>query len=96
MKPLDCCKDCDRLNEDGTFKNKLRCMLSCDKYANEQCEKIYNEQKHEKGCSTCKNCKRIYHYPDFVTAEECECTVGLKCDTVLFSITNCPNWVENR
>lgn len=95
MKPLDCCKGCDRLNKDGTFKNELRCMF-CDKYANEHLEKIYNELKDEKGCSTCKNCTRIYHYPDFVTAEECVCTAGLECDTVLFSVTNCPRWVGSR
>lgn len=96
MKPINCCKDCDGLNKNGTFKNELRCMLSCDKYTNEHLEKIYNELKDKKGCSTCKNCKHVYLYPPFVTAEECECTVGLKCDTVLFSVENCPKWVGSR
>lgn len=92
MKPLKCCKNCEGLNkETKTFRNKLRCMF-CDKYAKEMIDYFYNEQKTEKGCSTCKNCTRVENYPGFVTAEECMCEKGLKCDTVLFTIKNCSKW----
>jgi hypothetical protein len=46
----------------------------------------------ERGCSTCNNCEHIYNYSAFVTAEECICTAGLECDTVLFRVKNCPRW----
>lgn len=91
MKPLNCCKSCEGLNEKGTFRNKLKCKF-CDKYASEVTKKLYDEQKKEKGCSTCKYCEHIHNYPGFVTAEECICSVGLRCDTVYFTIKNCPKW----
>jgi hypothetical protein len=53
---------------------------------------IYREQAEFKGCSTCKYCKHIIDYPGFVIGEECVCLAGLKCDTVLFLINNCPKW----
>lgn len=92
MKPLNCCNNCDGVDEEGYFRNKLRCMF-CDKYAREQYLRLYNEFSKKKGCSTCKNCKRVFNYPSFVTAEECICTVGLKCDTVTCTVENCPKWV---
>lgn len=55
--------------------------------------KLLNEQKDDKGCSTCAHLKRVHQYPGFVTAEECECDAGLKCDTVFFTVNNCPKWV---
>jgi len=91
MKPLNCCKNCDGF-ENGIFRNKLKCLLSCDKYVFEDAKRLYNEQKGNKGCSTCKNCKHVINYPGFVTAEESICTVGLECDTVLFTVKNCPKW----
>jgi hypothetical protein len=92
MKPLNCCNGCERLNADGTFKNLLRCML-CENYAIEYAKILYNEQKKERGCSTCKHCVRVRDFPSFVTAEECDCSVGLECDTVLFNVKNCPKWI---
>lgn len=50
-------------------------------------------QSPKRGCGTCKNVKCVSHYPGFVTAEECICTVGLQCDTVLFEVNHCPKWV---
>lgn len=56
--------------------------------------KLYKELAKEKGCSTCGNIKHVIDYPGFVTAEENECMAGLKCDTVLFKVKNCPCWVD--
>ncbi len=93
MVPLNCCQGCKYLNDDGIMKNKLRCLLGCEKYENELTMKLYKQQAPNKGCSTCKNCIRVMNLPGFVTGEECECTAGLECDTVLFSVKNCPRWV---
>ena len=87
MIPLNCCKGCDGLNENGVMRNKLRCLVNCDKYYDELEMKLYNEQAPDKGCSTCKNCKHVAYFPGFVTAEECV------CDTVSFSVKNCPKWI---
>lgn len=57
-------------------------------------KEIHDTEKVKKGCVTCSHCHHIYNYPGFVTAEECECDVGLECDTVLYSIENCPKWEE--
>ena len=95
MKPLNCCKSCEGLNENGTFRNKLKCLVSCDKYVFENVKRLYDKQKVDKGCSTCKYCEHIYNYPGYVTAEESICRVGLECDTVYFTIKNCPKWVGN-
>ena len=92
MKPLNCCKGCMGLNENGTCKNKLKCLF-CDDYALEQTKILYNEQKLEMGCSTCENCKHVRDYPGFITGEECICAAGLKCDTVCFTVKNCPKWI---
>lgn len=92
MKPLKCCKGCAGLNENGTFRNKLKCIF-CDMYAYEEMRMLYDEQKGNKGCSTCKHCAQVYNYPGYVTAEECVCRAGLKCDTVCFSVKHCPKWV---
>lgn len=92
MKPLNCCKGCKGLNENGSFRNKLKCLL-CDDYAHEAIMMSYNENKEKKGCSTCKNCEHAYNYPAYVTAEEYVCRAGLECDTVLFTVKNCPKWV---
>lgn len=62
----------------------------------ERYQKIHDELVKEKGCCTCKYCVHVRHYPNFVTGEECECTAGLKCDTVLFSVSNCSKWEENK
>lgn len=43
----------------------------------------------DKGCVTCKHCIHVRDYPGFVTGEECECDIGLTCDTILGSVTNC-------
>ena len=93
MKPLNCCKGCKGLNENGEFKNTLRCLLSCNKYAFESVKSLYDKQKGDRGCSTCKYCKQVFNYSDYVTAEESICVAGLECDTILFTVKNCPKWV---
>ena len=93
MKPLNCCKNCTGLNENGEFRNKLKCMF-CESYQKEQNLNLYNELKSKQGCSTCKNCKHVYNYPAYVTAEECICEEGLECDTILFEVKNCERWVS--
>ena len=90
MKTLECCKTCNNC-DDGRFRNKLKCVF-CEEYGKELSLLLYNEQKVDKGCSTCKFCKHVRNYPGFVTGEECDCTAGLECDTVLFSVKNCPKW----
>lgn len=55
---------------------------------------LHNRLKKKKGCSTCLNCIHARNYPGFVTAEECECIAGLKCDTVMFKVKNCDQWIE--
>ena len=55
---------------------------------------IHDEVAKEKGCSTCKHCIKVRSYPGFVTAEECECDIGLECDTVCFSVKNCDRWED--
>lgn len=57
--------------------------------------KIHNENKVKRGCTTCANCIHVINYPGFVTGEECECSVGLKCDTVLDRVRNCKKYVED-
>ena len=59
-------------------------------------KKIHDELVKEKGCSTCIHCIHVINYPGFVTGEECECDVGLECDTVLFKVKNCEKWEEDR
>ena len=51
-----------------------------------------DDLRKKRGCSTCNNCKHVNDYPAFVTAEECICTAGLECDTVLFRVENCSKW----
>ena len=94
MKLLNCCKSCKNLNEDDIVKNKLKCTF-CKEYNHEIMQILYNELKRDKGCSTCKYCEPAYNYPDYVTAERCICRVGLECDTVCFTVNNCPKWVGN-
>lgn len=62
----------------------------------ERLKKIHDELAKKKGCSTCKYCVYVCHYPGFVIGEECECAAGLECDTVLFSVSNCPKWEEKE
>ena len=79
--------------------NKLRRIFNPTEEEQEEDRRKHKELHYElaekKGCSTCKHCIRVINYPGFVTAEECECAVGLKCDTVLFSVTNCPEWIDS-
>ena len=94
MKPLNCCIECERFDkEKNEMKNKIYCMFSCNTYFEEETLNLYNEFKSLKGCSTCKNCKHTKDYPAYVTAEECECTAGLECDTVNFTVKDCESWV---
>lgn len=56
--------------------------------------KLHRELAKKKGCSTCGNTRHVVSYPGFVIGEENECTAGLECDTVLFTVENCPRWVD--
>jgi len=55
---------------------------------------LYKELAKEKGCSTCGHLKHVIDLPGFVTGEENECTEGLECDTVLYTVKNCPKWIN--
>ena len=72
--------------------NKLRRLFNPTPEDIAYHKKIFEKAAESKGCSTCSYCKHVVSYPGFVTAEECECTVGLECDTVLFSVKNCPKY----
>ena len=61
---------------------------------NRKFKKIFDEAAKNKGCATCENLRHVIDYPGFVTGEENECTVGLECDTVLFSVKNCPEYKQ--
>lgn len=56
--------------------------------------RIHDELKTERGCSTCANCATVRRIPGVATGEECECKAGLECDTVFFTVKNCPVWEE--
>ena len=56
--------------------------------------KIHCELAVKRGCVTCKHCVHARNYPGFVTGEECECDIGLECDTILGSVTNCEKWED--
>lgn len=58
--------------------------------------KLHRELAKDKDCPTCEHCKHVIDYPGFVTGEECICLAGLECDTVLFSVKNCPKWKERN
>ena len=55
---------------------------------------LLRELAKEKGCVTCGHLKHVIDYPGFVTGEENECTAGLECDTVLYTVKNCQKWVN--
>lgn len=61
---------------------------------NQRMKKIFDKAAKSRGCSTCTNIRHVVDYPGFVTGEENECTVGLECDTVFFSVKNCPQYKE--
>ena len=80
--------------------NKLRMLF--DPTPEEKAElnakfkKLFDDAAKDKGCSTCANCRHVVDYPGFVTGEENECTVGLECDTVYFTVKNCPKYEEKE
>lgn len=80
--------------------NKLRMLFDPtpeEKAAlNARMKKIFDEAARSRGCSTCANCKHVIDYPGFVTGEENECTAGLECDTVYFTVKNCPKYEEKE
>ena len=59
-----------------------------------QYKAIHDELAKERGCSTCKNIRHVIDYPGFVTGGENECTAGLECDTVFFTVKDCPLWED--
>ena len=80
--------------------NKLRSMFNPTPEEavalNQRMKKIFDEAAKSRGCSTCENRRHVIDYPGFVTGEENECTVGLECDTVLFSVKNCTQYKERE
>lgn len=76
----------------ASFQETFRPTEEQRKKLKEFYNQIFEEQVKEKGCSTCKHCRHIKDYPGYVIAEENECVAGLECDTVLFSVKNCPKW----
>lgn len=96
------CPNCgaDMKGEQKKMGNKLRRIFSPTPEEREEnlrkYRNLFNDLKQKKGCSTCKHCVHVADYPDFVTAEECECKAELQCDTVLFTVKNCEKWEEDR
>lgn len=78
----------------GNFRKTFFPTKEEIKQQNDFIRKIHNENKVKRGCTTCANCIHVISYPGFVTGEECECKVGLKCDTVLDSVKNCKKYIE--
>ena len=78
--------------------NKLRRIISPTPEEraedNARMKRVFEKAAKDRGCSTCGNKRHVADYPGFVTAEENECTVGLKCDTVLFRVKNCPKYIK--
>ena len=58
--------------------------------------KVFKDVAKSEGCATCSHCIHVIDYPGFVTGEECECSVGLECDTVLFKVNHCPKYEERE
>ena len=83
-----------------TMGNKLRTVFTPTKEEREEyikrVQKTHKELSRKKGCSTCIHCIHMINYPGVMTGEEFECNAGLKCDTVLFSVENCPKWENDR
>ena len=57
-------------------------------------QNIWNKLKQNRGCLTCANCIHKRNYPGFVLGEECDCTEGLECDTILGGVKNCTKYKE--
>ena len=84
------------------LKPVIRAILEMGAYQILYMDQVYDtkacnlsvELAKKKGCSTCKHCVHVREFPDYVTGEECECSAGLECDTVLFSVKNCPEWID--
>lgn len=53
---------------------------------------VYMNMAQDRSCRTCRNCKEMYRYPDYVDAEECICTKGLECDTWFDRVKDCPQY----
>ena len=79
--------------------NKLRRIFNPT--VDEQIEDLKFLYEHHKkltkdrGCSTCKHLKHVKEYPAFVMAEGCVCNAGLTCDSVFYSIKDCPKWEDS-
>ncbi len=79
--------------------NKLRRIFNPT--VDEQTEDLkFNYDVHKKltkdrGCATCKHLKHVKEYPAFVMAEGCVCNAGRTCDSVLYSIKDCPKWEDS-
>lgn len=80
--------------------NKLRSIFNPTpeeaEVLNQRFKKIFEEAAKSKGCSTCANKRHVIDYPGYVTGEENECTAGLECDTVYFTVKNCPQYKEEE
>ena len=72
--------------------NKLRNIFS--KSLDDELYQLHKELAKYRGCPTCKHCIHVVNYPSYFTGEECECNIGLQCDTVLFTVTDCEKWED--
>ena len=75
-------------------KNTLGLLYEIAKMTDPNLQKLWNEAKKKRRCTTCANCKRIIIYPGFVLAEEHICAVGLECDTILNNAKDCEQYIE--
>lgn len=80
----------------GTWNSFRRAFFPTEKEKEEKWksyQKLCRDLAKEKGCSTCKfrikkpNQPKL---PDYILNEENMCIRGLECDTVVFSVKNCP------
>ena len=77
--------------------NKLRELFTPmtpeeEKKHMERLRELFKDDIERRGCITCEYCEHYVNLPGFVTGEECRCTKGLKCDTVLNRVLNCEEY----
>ena len=92
-----------RIDDRSVVMNKLRRLFNPTPEEraedNARMKKVFEESAKKRGCSTCMHCvddENLPYYPNFVTVERCKCLIGLKCDTVMFTISNCPQYIKKE